>query len=351
MNLPLPTPTTTIDPVEAAMTAASALDPLSPSLDPESPAEANLEPSDPKPEVRKAREYAEAATAKRRAALAESKARQAQKEFKEQQAELLKEKQELEDLFNSAKGNKANLQKIMNKAGVSSIDEFARIMLDLDAEVPTPEAKADKALEEFQSLRKQLDDEKKELANQRQYEHSKKAYEHYVSRITEELSKDTSDKFELVKEQQLFPVVLDRCLSFLQANNIPAVDPEEELILISHCASELELELLTKAKQSAELFRKSNKLKTLLGITAHTDMTGSSDSLRDSDKIAYIDQDSQKVLDSISQDNKQQRSSKFITNDSTVSSRPTNLSRSLLSDSDKLLDELIKASGLVKPSF
>jgi hypothetical protein len=332
-----------LDPVEAAIQAAGLSETATPALPSVEPVEANVEEAQAKePEQRRARQFAEAAEAKRRAAQSEARARQAAKEAREQQAAWTKEKADVEALFTGVKGNKAALDRLLQKTGLT-LDDIARTALELDIEKPTAESKADQALEEARALRKQLEEEKAAIEYERKIEHSKKAYDHYVKAVTEELTKDTSDKYELVKEKAAFPQVLDRCLKFLQENGISQVSDEEMPILVSHCAGELEQEFFSQAESEAALFNKSGKLKKLLGNLSHTS-NGSSDPLRDNVTASSL-------IEELAQEQTlaARRGNKFITNDATVGSSPATVTSKRQTDIDREIDALVKAAAGKKP--
>lgn len=343
---PLPAPS--VDPVDAAIQAALNPDAQSPAPVPETPSEGNVEP--PKPEVRKAREYAEAAEQKRRAVAAETRARQQAKEFQAQQAALTKEKAELEELFKAAKGNKQALQKLMDRAGMN-IDDFARTLLDLDALPATADSKAEQALEEARALRKQLDEERAQYQEAQKQAQSKAAFDKYVEVAKAELSKDTTNEFELILEAQAFPTVLERCFVVLEKHGMlsDTLTPEEESALIIHCAKEVEAEFLEQATIAAARIKKSAKGRNLLGITGDN-TTASSETIRNDDEIAALDPESSKLLESMARDTTAvPRGNKFITQESTISSRPASVVASRRSDSDNEIDALVKAMAGKKP--
>ncbi len=360
MNEPTsPLSVTTSDPIDAAIQAAQSLSSEkapTPALPSETPAQANVEGKPEQGELQANQQkvearYAQAAEAKRRAAQAESRARQLAKEARDQQTALAQEKADLEALFTGAKGNKATLQKLMDRAGLT-LDDIARTALEMDLEVPSVDSVAKRALEEAQSLRKELADRDAAIEEQKLVSQQKAAYSHYLARVEEEILKEATDKYELIKDNQAYPQVLDRCLQTLKEKNwTDPLTPEDEVFLVNHCAQELETELFKYAETAAQKLQKSKKLQSLLGITTHNN-TGT-DPTRNND-IASIDPEAARLLESMAQETTQangNRSNRFLTNDTTISARPSVVVRKAQSDSDLEIDELIKALSGQKPSF
>lgn len=343
---PSPLQTPALDPVDAAIQAALNPDDSTPAPVAETATEG--QPEAPKPEERKARQYAEAAEAKRRAAQAESRARQQAKEARDQQEALKKEKAELEALFSGAKGDKKKLTELMHRMGMS-LEDIARTHMELDLTPVSADTKAEQALDEARKLRKELEDREAKFIQDQKRAQGEVAFQKYVGVIKDELGKDTADTYELVKEFQAYPAILDQCFKVLSDNNLTdtVLTPEEEITLIIHCAKEVESQLFQQIEQKADIFKKSAKAKKLLGISQDTSKA-SSDAPRNND-FASLDPDSVKILENLSQDTPQAKGNRFITNDTTVSSRPAQVISSRQSDMDREIDELVRAAGGKKP--
>lgn len=339
------------DPVDAAIAAlASGGQPGT-----ESPVAGNVaaEPGKPeaKPETpaeRQARTYAKAADAKRRAAQAEKQARLEHAQAKAEREAVAKQKAELDTLFTGAKGDKAALEELLKRSG-HNLDSFARLYLGLDA----PEAKpvtAQQALEEAQAVRKQIEADKAAASAAAQAHQSQLALEHYIKLIEGELRADTTDKYESVKETGAFRDVLGRCLKFLETHAITeALTPAEEKQLIAHCAYELEAELVAADEAAYQKALKNPKVRSKMGITTNpgngpTTQVGGT---RSNNDIALMDPESRKLIESLESETTATpvsrgtaKSNRFITNDTTVSSRPNTVANTYGHEDE--IDRLVK---------
>lgn len=343
MNEPSPIVPTSIDPVEAAMTAAGLQQAPTPQPVPESDSAANLEAEKaPLPEERRARQYAEAAEAKKRAARAEAEARRARQDFQAQQASLAKEKADLEAMVSGAKGNRAVQRELLKRFGLT-LDDLARTELELEAEPLTPDVVAKSARDEVQALRKELADRDRAVEEQKLIQQRDEVRAHYLNRVQELITAEPTDKFQLIKDNESYPLLLERCALYLQEHGITDVSPEDEALLVDHLGEKLEAELFSYAENAAKRLQKSTKLHKLLGINSPS--ITATEAIRNNDTASLSPEESA-LLDELTQETTAAaRGNKFITNDATVSSRPTTVAKRDQTEIDREIDELVKAYG------
>lgn len=339
---------TNTDPVAAAMTAAGIGNDAEPMPTHAEPAEGQPDALEGKPEgdkpaeTRKSREYAEAKRAKQAAAQSEARARAQVKQARDQAAKDQRERAELEALITGAKGDREKFRELLKRSG-HTLDSAARLELGLDVLPVSTDEKASKAVDEIAAIRAELRAERDQLQKARQQEQSDQAFRHYTSQIEAQLKADQTDQFDLIKEAGAYPDVLRFGLKALQDEGwTEALTPEQERNLIVFSAKAIEAQLTEKADRAAKGWARSKKLQSLMGKYRDTG-TGSSDPRSDNQEPS-LDPDQRKLLDSIGRE-PQAKGNKFITNETTTSTRPAVAARRDRSDADREIDELVSRLG------
>ncbi len=126
---------------------------------------------------------------------------------------------------------------------------------------------------------------------------------------------EAGEDYALVQDNNLQGEVLDRIYNALKEENIVEVTPEQEVLLVHHFAKELEAELAPRAQSVLERLNKIKKL----GILPNDKSGAVPGTLNQDPNSESLDSDALTKAASLIRDKK---SSKFITNETTVSSKP-----------------------------
>lgn len=306
---------------------------------PETPTEVSQEAETADPEaakdVRVARALAQATKKERRAAERERQAffqvKQAETRIKAAEAA----RDELNGLLTDAAKNPDKALALLAKAGIPNLDALARLVMQMEPAQEPADKVAQRALKEAQDLRQQLDDERKAIEVAKQEQHVGAMRKNHLAKVNTVIAAAGED-FALVQDANLQSEVLDRIYALLQKEQITDVSEDEEVMLVKHFAKQLEEELAPKARTLLERLGKINKM----GINPNTNsgtIPGSPNQATNSDTPGT---DIAAIAASVIRDKKP---SKFITNETTVSSKPLPRQYNLGRKDDDAIQQALRA--------
>ena len=279
----------------------------------ESPVQGNVEAETPDPETLKtervARALAQATKKERKAADRERQAANSVRAAEARVVQAEAARDELTALLTDASKNPDAALALLKKAGIPSLDALARMVLQMEPELESSDSVAKRALKEAQDLREQIKKERDDVSNANKQAQFNEMYANHLAKVNNVLDAAGED-YALVKDNNAQQEVLKRIYALLQKESVTDVSEDEEVQLVKHFAAEIEAELAPKAQSVLDRLTKIKKL----GINTNNNAS--------TDSVANKDHNSES-LDSIANAVAlSKKSSKFITNESTVSSKP-----------------------------
>jgi DNA-binding transcriptional regulator YiaG len=273
--------------------------------DPESASETQPEgESANEKDVKERARWAALAKKEKRILEQERKYKETLRKMELERQQFQQEREQFESLLKNARNSPENVKQILEKTGLS-IDDFARAFLGMPEKELTADELAKEAIKEARELKESLEKEKEETQKQQQERQRQEGLQRDFDKIHKTIS-ENPDKYELIMANNAYETVLREAYSLIQEHQL-TITPDQEGELINGVAEIVEANLLAQAKTVSERLKSIKKL----GITPHTNTL--------EDKNVELEPE---LADAVNQVIRDKKSSKFITNSSTVSQAP-----------------------------